>query len=127
MIITVIIITTLVNYLYILHYHHYHHFFRHRINTHDFKVIDFLANKIVLQVECGQQHNICRVIDRITIKKNNNNDNTDNNTTNSIATTTSNDDSSSLPSLASSSSSGSGDVYVWGNGILGQLGLGRYH
>jgi len=127
MIITVIIITTLVNYLYILHYHHYHHFFRHRINTHDFKVIDFLANKIVLQVECGQQHNICRVIDRITIKKNNNNDNkdnTDNNTTNSK--------SSSLPSLSSSSSSsssssGSGDVYVWGNGILGQLGLGRYH
>lgn len=103
-------------------------FFRHRINTHDFKVIDFLANKIVLQVECGQQHNICRVIDRITIKKNNNNDNkdnTDNNTTNSIATTTSNDDSSSLPSI--SSSSGGGDVYVWGNGILGQLGLGRYH
>jgi len=127
MIITVIIRITLVNYLYILHYHHYHHFFRHRINTHDFKVIDFLANKIVLQVECGQQHNICRVIDRITIKKNNNNDNkdnTDNNTTNSK--------SSSLPSLSSSSSSsssssGSGDVYVWGNGILGQLGLGRYH
>jgi len=41
----------------------------HRINTHDFKVIDFLANKIVLQVECGQQHNICRVIDRITSRR----------------------------------------------------------
>ncbi len=77
----------------------------------DFKHVDVLESKFVVQVVCGQQHTLCRAVD--------------------------------LPSSAdSSSSSGSGeaavdmskvfvgseigaDAYVWGNGVLGQLGIGE--
>mmetsp|Transcript_18907 Transcript_18907/g.26037 ORF Transcript_18907/g.26037 Transcript_18907/m.26037 type:complete len:685 (+) Transcript_18907:511-2565(+) len=63
----------------------------HRINTSEFKQVDFLSNKLVLQVVCGQQHTICRAIDS--------------------------------HSGASNAAAGA-NAYVWGNGILGQLGIG---
>lgn len=69
--------------------------FSHRINTSVFKPVDFLSNKFVLQVVCGQQHTLCRAVDR------------------SVMDT----------SVIVGSGTGA-DVYVWGNGMLGQLGLG---
>lgn len=68
----------------------------HRINTSAFKHVDVLKNKFVLQVSCGQQHNICRAVDRSLM-----------------------DDSVFIGSKVGA------DAFVWGNGILGQLGLGR--
>ena len=67
----------------------------HRISTAEFKRIDFLERKFVVQVVCGNQHSVCRAIDRI-----------------------------SSDGVTVGSGVGS-DVYVWGNGMLGQLGLGR--
>jgi hypothetical protein len=67
----------------------------HRINTSVFKLVDFLTTKFVVQVACGQQHTLCRAVDR---------------------------------SMKDSSVTVGGntqcDVYGWGNGMLGQLGLG---
>eukprot|EP01039_Chlorochromonas_danica_P009869 gene9869-10915_t len=68
----------------------------HRINTSAFKSVDLLSNKFVLQIACGQQHSMCRAIDR-----------------------------SEIDESVHAGSSFGGDVYVWGNGMLGQLGLGR--
>ena len=64
-----------------------------------------------LQVECGQQHSMCRAIDR-------------------VPDTTAK--SANLKSAASTSTSTLSDprdavgasVFIWGNGMLGQLGLG---
>eukprot|EP01031_Cornospumella_fuschlensis_P027499 gene27499-33210_t len=66
----------------------------HRINTSLFKEVDFLANKMVVQVVCGQQHSVCRAVDRL------------------------------IEGVEVGSKLGA-DVYIWGNGVLGQLGLGR--
>jgi alpha-tubulin suppressor-like RCC1 family protein len=72
---------------------------RHRINTSEFKPLDILANKFVLQVACGQQHSICRAVPR---------------------------DSPLLQDGEVGVGSDCGaDAYVWGNGTLGQLGLGK--
>lgn len=78
----------------------------HRISTSEFKPVDYLENKFVLQVSCGQQHTLARVIDR------------------NLAL----DLTNYSPSSYASNSMGTriaGDVFVWGNGILGQLGIGR--
>jgi len=73
---------------------------RHRINSSEFKWVDFLASKFVLQVSCGQQHTICRAVDR------------------SLQTTP-------VPSVDIYPGSSTGaNVYTWGNNMLGQLGLG---
>ena len=53
--------------------------------------MDFLSNKLVLQVVCGQQHTICRAIDS---------------------------------NCGSTDPAAGANAYVWGNGILGQLGIG---
>jgi hypothetical protein len=68
----------------------------HRINTSQFKPVDYLEGKYVVQVVCGHQHTMCRAVDR---------------------------DSSPAWSLSGGSRVGAA-VYVWGNGVLGQLGLG---
>jgi hypothetical protein len=72
---------------------------RHRISTSEFKCIDFLEGKFVLQVACGQQHTIARVVDR-------------------------NSNHFSSTDLYVGSRIG-GNAFIWGNGMLGQLGLGR--
>lgn len=69
----------------------------HRISTADFKFVDTLSDLFVLQVECGQQHTICRAVDRELARQQN---------------------------IQVGDKVG-GDAYVWGNGVLGQLGLGR--
>ncbi len=61
-----------------------------------FKLVEQLSTKTVLQIACGQQHSICRVRPG--------------------------------PSAATSTgigAAGDGDVYTFGNGVLGQLGHGR--
>ena len=68
----------------------------HRISSSDFKVVDYMQGKVVLQVECGQQHSMCRAVDRV-------------------------HDRISLESIDTRTGA---SVYVWGNGMLGQLGLG---
>ena len=80
---------------------------RHRINTSDFKPLDFLANKFVLEVACGYQHCICRAIDREQLR--------------AMASAGENTDE-----VVVGSSFGA-DAYVWGNGTLGQLGLGTVY
>jgi hypothetical protein len=75
---------------------------RHRINTSEFKPLDFLANKFVIQVACGQQHSICRAVERSHVQE-------------------------ALAQGGAEVGVGSdcgADAYVWGNGTLGQLGLG---
>lgn len=67
----------------------------HRISTNVFKPVDYMAGKFVVQVACGQQHTICRAIDR----------------------RQSSDVRVGNHYIGCS-------VYVCGNGILGQLGLG---
>lgn len=74
---------------------------RHRINTSEFKLVDYISNKFVLQVTCGQQHTVCRAVER------------DGPAVNAEA---------QHPLVGSEAGA---DVYVWGNGTLGQLGLGR--
>jgi hypothetical protein len=71
----------------------------HRISTSEFKPIDYMEGKFVLQVVCGQQHTMCRAIDR--------------STSGGLSVST----MASMNKIPSS-------VYVWGNGMLGQLGLG---
>lgn len=66
----------------------------HRINTSLFKEVDFLANKLVVQVACGQQHSLCRAVERL------------------------------VDGVEVGDKTGA-DVYIWGNGVLGQLGLGK--
>lgn len=58
-----------------------------------------MSGKFVLQVACGQQHSVCRAVER------------DNPAANA--------DGAQLVG-----SDAGADVYVWGNGTLGQLGLG---
>lgn len=84
--------------------------FRHRINTSEFKHVDFLANKFVVQVVCGQQHTLCRVVDRP-------------GSNNSGSSSSSSAASVDLSTVFVGSGVGA-DAYVWGNGILGQLGIG---
>lgn len=69
----------------------------HRISTAEFTLIDKLDNKFVIQITCGQQHNLCRCIDR---------------------------DSAMKHDVRVGSDVGA-DVFAWGNGVLGQLGMGR--
>lgn len=71
----------------------------HRISTSEFKPVDYMEGKFVLQVVCGQQHTMCRAIDRST----------------SDGLIVSSD--APLNRIPAS-------IYVWGNGMLGQLGLG---
>lgn len=78
---------------------------RHKINTSDFKPLDFLANKFVVSVACGQQHTICRAVDRATIQQQ--------------------QGLQGEEAVLVGSSCGA-DAYVWGSGTLGQLGLGKY-
>jgi alpha-tubulin suppressor-like RCC1 family protein len=64
--------------------------------------LDFLANKFVIQVACGQQHSICRAVERSQVQQ-------------------------VLAQGGAEVGVGSdcgADAYVWGNGTLGQLGLG---
>ena len=66
----------------------------HRINTATFERLSFFSdnNLFALQIACGQQHTLCRV----------------------------------LPAREREQApQGGADLYVWGNGVLGQLGLGR--
>ena len=68
----------------------------HRISTSDFKAVDYMEGKFVVQVTCGQQHTMCRALDR------------------------------SMSGGAEAGVRGKTpcSVFVWGNGMLGQLGLG---
>ena len=66
----------------------------HRINTSTFKNVSFMEGKTVLQVVCGQQHTVARAVDP-----------------------------RNHPVAAIEHAAGA-DVYVFGNGSLGQLGLG---
>jgi alpha-tubulin suppressor-like RCC1 family protein len=89
----------------------------HRISTSQFKFVDYLTGKFVLQVSCGQQHTVCRAVDRAT----------------SLPVSvygpptqvprTSNKHSPNVQLYVGSVMGA--DVYTWGNGMLGQLGLGR--
>jgi hypothetical protein len=72
----------------------------HRISTSEFKPVDYLEGKFVVQVVCGQQHSMCRAIDR--------------NASGGVVLTHDNSTAHQTPC----------SVYVWGNGMLGQLGLG---
>jgi hypothetical protein len=67
--------------------------------------LDFLANKFVIQVACGQQHSVCRAIGREQLHLL--------------------QDAGELGDVVVGSDCGA-DAYVWGNGTLGQLGLGTY-
>lgn len=72
----------------------------------------------MIQVSCGQQHTICRAVDRPTAKARRH--------INSIEKESPFDDDSiphDTTSLLPGSTIGA-DVFVWGNGILGQLGMG---
>lgn len=73
----------------------------HRVSTADFILVQHLEQKIVIQVSCGQQHTICRVLDR----------------------NLTNDPANDIEALIGSQVGA--DLYAWGNGILGQLGMGR--
>lgn len=73
--------------------------YRHRINTSDFKQLDFLSNKVVVSVACGQQHTICRAVDRAAAQQ--------------------------IGEAVLVGSNCGADAYVWGSGTLGQLGLGK--
>ncbi len=66
----------------------------HRINTSKFKNVAFMEGKTVLQVVCGQQHTVARAIDP------------------------------RLHPPSTVDKAPGADVYVFGNGALGQLGLG---
>lgn len=68
----------------------------HRISTSEFKPVDYLEGRYVVQVVCGQQHTMCRAVERAL--------------SGGIEVGT----RSKTPC----------SVYVWGNGMLGQLGLG---
>lgn len=69
----------------------------HRISTAEFKPVESLLDLFVVQVECGQQHTICRAVNRdFAIQKN----------------------------IIVGDKVGA-DAFIWGNGVLGQLGLGR--
>jgi alpha-tubulin suppressor-like RCC1 family protein len=74
----------------------------HRISSSEFKVVDYMQGKTVLQVECGQQHSMCRAIDRVSMHSK----------------------VSAAPVDFSASTHMGASVFVWGNGMLGQLGLG---
>ena len=83
--------------------------FRHRINTSEFKPLDFLADKFVVQVSCGQQHSICRAVNRSRFLQ---------------------EQQQQLQGVGEAAeitvgSACGADAYVWGNGTLGQLGLGK--
>eukprot|EP01041_Mallomonas_annulata_P000366 gene366-669_t len=69
----------------------------HRISTADFTLIDKMEHKFVIQVVCGQQHSLCRAIDRNIAMRDN---------------------------ITAGADIGA-DVFIWGSGILGQLGMGR--
>lgn len=69
----------------------------HRINCAQFTKVTGLTGRTTVQVACGAQHNIARVIV----------------------------ESESAQSSSSSKEEGQCELYVWGNGALGQLGLGR--
>jgi alpha-tubulin suppressor-like RCC1 family protein len=75
--------------------------YRHRINTSEFKHVEFLQGKTVVQVACGQQHTVCRVIDNRSEYA-----------------------QRSCPAPGGGPVAIGADVYVFGNGALGQLGLG---
>ena len=80
-------------------------FCRHRINTAEFKHVDFLAHKFVVQVVCGHQHTLCRAVDSPSAVSSSNGGGMD-------------------ESLIFVGSAIGSDVFVWGSGILGQLGIG---
>ena len=61
--------------------------------------MDYLSEQFVVQVACGQQHTVCRVVDR----------------------------ENSFREEPMVGSEDGADVYIWGNGTLGQLGLGTLH
>eukprot|EP01042_Synura_sphagnicola_P001251 gene1251-1415_t len=68
----------------------------HRISTAEFKPVTVGHDQhFVVQVVCGQQHTMCRVVDR-----------------------------NHVTGVQPGSPIGA-NVYVWGSGMLGQLGLGR--
>lgn len=81
----------------------------HRISSSEFKVVDYMQGKVVLQVECGQQHSMCRAIDRVHDSR-------------ARAKTANNTKSSSTDPRVGEDVGAS--VFIWGNGMLGQLGLG---
>lgn len=74
----------------------------HRISTSLFKPVDYLEGKMVLKVVCGHQHTLCIAIDRARAAS---------------------CQVSHVCSKMSLSNLG-GVLYSWGNGVLGQLGLG---
>jgi hypothetical protein len=61
-----------------------------------------MADRFVLQVVCGQQHTLCRAVPRTRAQN-----------------------QEEEGGLVVGSAVGA-DVYVWGNGILGQLGIGKF-
>lgn len=74
----------------------------HRISTSLFKPVDYLEGKMVLKVACGHQHTLCIAIDR------------------SAAAAL----SISVVTTRMVLQDVGGVLYSWGNGVLGQLGLG---
>jgi hypothetical protein len=85
----------------------------HRVNCAAFTKVAGLVGRTVVQVACGAQHNLARVV--------------------VSGSGSGNSGSGSGRSSGGGSSSGSGgssgaarcEVFVWDNGALGQLGLGR--
>ncbi|CAM9291347.1 unnamed protein product, partial [Ectocarpus fasciculatus] len=74
----------------------------HRVSTSLFKAVDYLEGKMVLKVACGHQHTLCIAIDR------------------ALASQYSITSISTRMNLTQVG----GMIYSWGNGVLGQLGLG---
>jgi len=69
----------------------------HRISTADFTYVKKLESYFVVQIVCGQQHSLCRAVSR---------------------------DRATEERITTGSDVGT-EVFAWGNGILGQLGMGR--
>jgi len=95
----------------------------HRINCTEFQYVSALEGVFVCQIACGQAHNLART--------------TGTRPSHPFEAAAARDKTEAAGSLAGATKSagasfgggggggGGGGVYVWGNGSLGQLGLGR--
>ena len=110
----------------------------HRVNCPAFtRVGGPLVGRVVVQVACGAQHNLVRVRAAMmpasaaaAVGDSGRGRNTSTSTSTSITSTSTSTTSTSTSTTSTSSrgrrgGEGACEVMVWGNGALGQLGLGR--
>jgi len=88
----------------------------HRINCAHFTQVSGLAGRVTVQIACGAQHNLARVlVDSISVESSS----SDRGASGGANSSCNNERNNSREGREEC------ELYVWGNGALGQLGLGR--